>query len=176
MLHTRLSPGFSVIYQCRHWRMVRRLFCTSYLFSLHSSNHFVSPPLVIFLSILSLSPLTSNQRAFSPSLFIISRRKLHLATVQLFPFIPFVMHRRHEIDINSGSKPPFSARVPRSTLLHLLFVDFPPFPLYTRSPGLCDDEWTIKGTTMELFEMFTDDRLSRYSSVKTFYHVHVLKN
>lgn len=93
------------------WRGRGRAVCfvlvTSFL--RRSSDHFVSP-----ISPLSLCSLSFALPPRLSSLFIISRRKLHLATVQLFPFISFMMHPGHEIDINSGSAIP---RLRRPTLV-----------------------------------------------------------
>ena len=103
----------------------------------------------IFL-FLSLQPLY---------LFIISRRKLHLATVQLFPFISFVMHREarnwHKQWFPSLCLPRLLISPPRRRPLRAFYSFirwlFPYYhPLVTRGCwSLCDDKWTIKATTEE---------------------------
>lgn len=102
----------------------------------------LSLPLVLFLS--TPPPFSGSHpraRATVPfsSLFIISRRKLHLATVQLFPFISFVMHRRHEIDINSSTIPAFSSNRPFARLSIALA-----YPFFRESVSAHNGKWPIK--------------------------------
>lgn len=117
---------------------------------------------------------------FSPpctTLFIISRHKLHLATVQLFPFISSVMHRRHEIDINSGSEPLSPLTIPEplsspSSQTSFYSLASPYIPLWC---VICR-VWDACVTTNELLrqrrrnpaEIFTKDRFTCYSFAKCF--------